>query len=130
MSKSARNQYKNKIAYVDNEGWTKMRKAGKPPKSDIKINSITITTEDDEETKQLKKAIELSLNQVKKYKSKEERDIEIAIKLSIDHDIMINSHTEFPIISGEIVISNANTNYDKTVWGPTGKKHSRPYIKY
>lgn len=139
MSNCTRNQYKNKIAYVDNEGWTKMKKAGKPPKSDIKINSITITAEDDDETKQLKRAIELSLNTTKSNKSKEEKDIELAIKLSIEHDIMINSSTEFPTISGEIIISNGNgsitctsthtnTNYDKTVWGTTGNK--RRYIKF
>lgn len=112
MSSLKRNQ--NKVI-IDNDGWSKMTKTGKPPKTstisaivNVNTNKLILDEYDDEETKEIKKAIELSIKTKKTYKSPEEREIEIAIQLSMEHDIMINSTTEFPVISGSLIVQTSN----------------------
>jgi tRNA U34 5-carboxymethylaminomethyl modifying enzyme MnmG/GidA len=86
---SNKKNIKNKssvISIVDNDGWNKMLKSGKPSdrtiQGVIKIKSI----EEDEETKQLREAIEQSIKSDKEYKSQNDIDIEYFTKLSIEED--------------------------------------------
>lgn len=117
----------NKII-IDNDGWTKMVKSGKPPKITKKISN-NCDEDDDEETKEIKKAIQLSLKTSNSYKSPEEREIEIAIKLSMEYDIMINSTSEFPTISGSLTVKpsksskSSKSNEDTIISGKSNKRY-------
>lgn len=118
-----------------NNGWNKMIKSGKPPNSAttsncISNNKLDSDEYDDEETEQIKRAIELSLKTKNDYKSQEEREIEIAIKLSMEYDIMINSTTEFPVISASMVVKTSKHSYSHSTKDNSYKKSKKvSYIR-